>query len=687
MDRKNRNRYGNFLVASWVLLLALCIPVPAQNEDLFESADTSYFKSGADDWNLVESVIRADHANVLLLLKRGADPDAKADGGMTALMFAAESGDLLLLKVLVLNGANLELTHVENTTPLLVAILNNHFEAASYLLEKGAQPDQKDDYQGSALIYASASNAYQIADLLLFYGATDTIKDRDGNDALITSVFFGNVETADVLLQNGLDPEVRDKKGNTPLMIAAQQGDTTMMNLLMEYGAELNAVNKKNYPPLAHAIQFNQSDAAKLLIDSGAHIHHLITPGRNLYDLAIQLNQKEIQRLLKERGAAQVNRPDFSELDFSWGNSLGKNEYMMQTRISWVDRKFGFFAETGFDFRLYPQKVQVIAGDNLVHQYREKRAVWAHGAGKYFRLFRDPTGIEFGGYAGLTGLLTFPRYMGIRDNPTPEYNLAPSGGFFVRGKYAGLKIGAERYTFGTLHEGKWKLNLTLFARISTQNQSNEAKKIYFAMASELKKCGININFAPVVDLISPNPQKSIISQYHRSFSEKADVVIKYSSAFIDAHKKANVLTTIKHFPGHGYAEGDTHEGFVDATSTFSFDELLPFQILIRNKKVSALMTAHVKNKYLDDALVPATLSYPIITKFLRNERGYNKVIITDDLNMGAIRENFSLKKSAIDAIVAGCDILLFSNNLSAEAIEPQTIINTVLDALKENKIT
>ncbi|MCK4747166.1 MAG: ankyrin repeat domain-containing protein, partial [Bacteroidales bacterium] len=80
-----------------------------QTHDLFTLSDTSYFKTDMDDWNLVESVLRGEYSSVLMLLKRGADPDAKAEGGMTALMYAAENGDTMMVKLLVLNGADLEL--------------------------------------------------------------------------------------------------------------------------------------------------------------------------------------------------------------------------------------------------------------------------------------------------------------------------------------------------------------------------------------------------------------------------------------------------------------------------------------------------------------------------------------------------------------------------------------------------
>ena len=477
-------RYSNYRKIPLLLtgLMVMCLlgnQVFGQQQELLIVSDTSYFKSGEDDWNLVESVIRSNHSNILLLLKRGADPDAKAEGGMSALMYAAELGDTMLVKLLVLNGADLELTQVEGTTPLLVAVLNQHFPVAQYLLEKGANPDHQDDYKGNGLLYAAAMNDYQMADLLLYYGASDTIRDSDGNTALMTAVFFGSTETVDVLLQNGLGPDGTDKNKNTPLMIAAQQGNRDIITLLLEYGAELEKVNAQNYTPLAHAIQYHQDSAAMIFIDSGANIHHQINNNMNLYDLAVLQNRKVIRKLLTMKGANPLQRPDFSAIDVGWGNSFGKNEHLMQVRVSWVDRKFGFFAETGIDVRPVLRKVQVTENNSLIYQYRESRWTWTHGVGKYFRLVKDKSGKDYGVYGGIYGMLSFPKYRGFQDNPPIKYSLAPSAGFYMSGKIAGIKAGAEWYNFGTLHERSWKMNITLFFRISYKSTDHVYKDIQY----------------------------------------------------------------------------------------------------------------------------------------------------------------------------------------------------------------
>jgi beta-N-acetylhexosaminidase len=180
------------------------------------------------------------------------------------------------------------------------------------------------------------------------------------------------------------------------------------------------------------------------------------------------------------------------------------------------------------------------------------------------------------------------------------------------------------------------------------------------MAKTLNQMGINLNLAPVMDLNS-NPQNPIIGKLERSYGSNPEIVIKQATAFIQAHHEHDILCALKHFPGHGSSVGDTHKGVVDITETWSEMELIPFQQLIRSGNVDAILTAHLINRHIDPEL-PSTLSYPTITGILRNQLGYDGVMISDDLQMKAIRENFDLETTIYQTIHAGVDILLFANN-------------------------
>lgn len=187
---------------------------------------------------------------------------------------------------------------------------------------------------------------------------------------------------------------------------------------------------------------------------------------------------------------------------------------------------------------------------------------------------------------------------------------------------------------------------------------DEAYKEYFEMAKMLKEADINLNFAPCVDLAVN--KESIIEQKERSYSNDPKVVVKYAKQFIKAHEKNNIITSIKHFPGHGSPSGDTHLGLVDATKTYKEFELYPYLYLANLNDMQTVMISHVYNKNIDERY-PASLSYKTIEKFLRVQTNFDGVIITDDLDMGAIRKNYDLYEIVSLSINAGENILLFSN--------------------------
>ena len=211
-----------------------------------------------------------------------------------------------------------------------------------------------------------------------------------------------------------------------------------------------------------------------------------------------------------------------------------------------------------------------------------------------------------------------------------------------------------------------------------------AKQSYSAMAKDLKYSGINVNFAPVVDL-AINKENKVIVTRGRSFGESSNEVISYASIFVDELKKEKVISVLKHFPGHGSSLADSHLGFVDITNTWNQKELEPYRYFIKNNKVDMIMTAHVFNEKLDKDY-PATLSYNVNTNLLRYKLGYEGVLVSDDLQMYAISKHYDLKQTLTLAINSGVDMLLFANQL-AKPISLKQIVDTVYSQILNEEIS
>lgn len=204
---------------------------------------------------------------------------------------------------------------------------------------------------------------------------------------------------------------------------------------------------------------------------------------------------------------------------------------------------------------------------------------------------------------------------------------------------------------------------TVSAYKLAQSTPETVRTEFEQMANTLKTLGFNLNFAPVIDLHLLEEQ-GIIGALHRSFSSDPEEVVRLARTFVEVFQHHAIGCCYKHFPGHGSALGDTHKGFVDVTETFIEQELLPYYQLVKDVSLPAMiMTAHVVNKHLDGGGLPATLSHKMLTGLLRNTMGYDGVIISDDLQMQAISDHYSMEDSLCMTINAGADMIILANQL------------------------
>ncbi len=189
----------------------------------------------------------------------------------------------------------------------------------------------------------------------------------------------------------------------------------------------------------------------------------------------------------------------------------------------------------------------------------------------------------------------------------------------------------------------------------------DSSRYYACMnATQLRELGINMNFTPCIDMIV-NPDNPIIALRERAFSDNPDIVVKEAEIVVEEHRRQGIITSLKHFPGHGSSKTDSHLGLTDVTNTFTDAELIPYKKLIEDNFADIVMVSHLFNSNIDSEF-PASLSEKTIGGLLRNRLGFNGVVATDDMHMGAITEEYSYPVALELALNAGVDMIIIGNN-------------------------
>jgi beta-N-acetylhexosaminidase len=205
-----------------------------------------------------------------------------------------------------------------------------------------------------------------------------------------------------------------------------------------------------------------------------------------------------------------------------------------------------------------------------------------------------------------------------------------------------------------------------------------ARRFAAALAAELRAVGITLDYTPVLD-IRTNPKNPVIGD--RAFAETADEVARFGVAVIEALQAAGVAACGKHFPGHGDTSADSHVELPlveHPPDRIRRVECVPFAAAIR-AQVAFIMTAHVLVPSMDEE-APATLSPRIVQALLRDEMGYDGVILSDDLEMKAIARTHAVPDAAVGAIAAGCDaVLVCSGDVELQAAALEALVYAVED--------
>lgn len=215
------------------------------------------------------------------------------------------------------------------------------------------------------------------------------------------------------------------------------------------------------------------------------------------------------------------------------------------------------------------------------------------------------------------------------------------------------------------------------ARIAEQGTPEDARRWAYQTAMELETIGFNVNFAPVLDIGIP---------YGRSYGHDAASVSKFTEAACRGYDQAGIIYSLKHFPGMGKSEVDPHTEQYRITASKEIllqEDTIPFKNIIQNfdNQDFMVMVGHLIYTGLDT--LPASVSPQVINNFLRNELGFQGIVITDDMEMGALTSMYSFREMGVAAVQAGVDVLLVCHNYEHQ----QQVYQGVLEAVKTNKLT
>ena len=223
------------------------------------------------------------------------------------------------------------------------------------------------------------------------------------------------------------------------------------------------------------------------------------------------------------------------------------------------------------------------------------------------------------------------------------------------------------------------------AKVFKTKDIAEAEELYKKLSMDLSKSGVNVNFAPVLDL-QPKHNTLESNKFQRSYSSYEEIVTTYAMLFINALHEEGVMPVVKYFPTAGANLWNNFSTEEDVTHSWRFEQLKPYYDLIAFGKMDAVLISHVLQKEIDPKN-PVIFSKLVIQSLLRDKMHFEGVVFADNLRTNSVSNSLDFKQRIIRSIDAGADILIFPNYFSENASTPLTVQKIITDAIKNGELT
>ncbi len=472
-------------MSKWVVFTILILILPfycqgqvSESDTPAVRTDTSEYVAGDLDFNILIAAHKGYENEVLRLLNKGANINAKSYEGVSPLMYAVSGGHARLVKMLILNGADVNAKPEDGRSALITATQKGQQEIAEELLIAGANVHERDKYGASPLLYASAYNNYSLCDLLLFYGANPNQTDTQQTSPLMAATYAGNIGVAEMLINEGAIVDAEDENGITALMMAVQNGDTAFVNFLIRNGADQSHRSLSRNSAFYSALYNGHTDILDLLWDLNPEKKdsNLIKP--DPYAIARLSHSKSASKWLQDHQFRKRFQPILRSLFLGLDVNLNLNDYYLGFRTGVQELYSGFTFELDYRFRPSAKRILIKEDDQTYYQFWEKRHMMAATFGNRFHIFRFNPDLGFGLYLGISGLYSFgPEYRGSNQKARSFFKLNPKAGLYFELSHMYLRLNYEYLNLTLYRISPHWVNFGIYYKINFKRKQFSNKRI------------------------------------------------------------------------------------------------------------------------------------------------------------------------------------------------------------------
>lgn len=429
----------------------------------------SYYYSNDLSIRFLEAAYNGDYKVVLDCIKKGVDINTENWDGVTALMYATNSGNKDLVKLLLDKGAKVDAKPMNGNTALISASQFGFTDIVEMLLTDSANVHISDNHKATALHYASLYNSDTIVYILLNAGANPNALTYDNSSPLAMASLNGSYESAFLLLDAGANPNSQDKSGFTPLMLASQSGSVPLTELILSSGADVNIQNGRGFSALSLAIMNKHEEIVRLLIANGADTKEVNSISLNARSLATLSGDSAILNIIKNNGVKSNFIPSFVGMAGGIEINFAKRDFFTGFFISQRDFKYNFNYNVGFAFRPSAREIRFKIPEMGEYQFMERRSMFFLDLGKGFSF--DPgknSGISVGGRF----MYNFGKYRGTNIQVNGGFSAAPQVYLYSRKNNFEARLGWHYSDYGENDLSKTHITIGLayhFYNFKAQN--------------------------------------------------------------------------------------------------------------------------------------------------------------------------------------------------------------------------